>query len=381
MKMPPRKHLDDEQLDIIEDVGLDKPLLVTGPPGTGKTVIAMMRANDQALKGSKVDLVMFGHVLRAYAGKWRELNGNVTVKTYNRWFSSYWWSNFREYAPQIEDFVYDWDAIIPIMLRNPRPLGTVVLDEGQDHPPDFYKAMGLCQEGHRLRLTVVADENQRIVSGLNSSIDDIRQNLGVLGSFTEKALKTNHRNTRPIAQLASRFFADNQTGIAALPNRPGDLPRLLRLSGTTAMANRIAIHAKNNPEQSTLVVCPNSGVQQSIYRAVLKELGGDQRIKVDGYGNGRCLSGLRIENAPVGENGCIFLVLHQSMKGLEADAVFVPHLEQFDFGESGSSRERMTLYVLCSRARTALELQYIDQGPNRVVQLFHAIPDSELERR
>ena len=128
-------------------------------------------------------------------------------------------------------------------------------------------------------------------------------------------------------------------------------------------------------------MCPNSGVQQSIYRAVLKELGGDQRIKVDGYGNSRCLSGLRIENAAVGENGCIFLVLHQSMKGLEADAVFVPHLEQFDFGESGSSRERMTLYVLCSRARTALELQYIDQGPNRVVQLFHAIPDSELERR
>ena len=68
------------------------------------------------------------------------------------------------------------------------------------------------------------------------------------------------------------------------------------------------------------------------------------------------------------------------MKGLEADAVFVPHLEQFDFGDSGSSREKMTLYVMCSRARTTLELQYVDQGPNRAVELLQAIPESELER-
>ena len=207
-----------------------------------------------------------------------------------------------------------------------------------------------------------------------------RENLGLLSSFTEKALKTNHRNTHPIARLSSRFFAGHQTGIAELPDRPGDLPRLHCLRGTPEMANRIAIHAKNNPEQSTLVVCPNPKVQMRIYRSLVDKFDGDRRIKVDGYGRSKCLSGLKIENAPVGEDGCIFLVLHQSMKGLEADAVFVPHLEEFDFGDSGSSREKMTLYVLCSRARTTLELQYVDRDSNRAIELFQAIPENELER-
>ena len=112
--MPSRAQLKNEQLDIIEDVGLDKPLLVTGPPGTGKTVIAMMRANDQAKEGGKVELVMFGHVLKSYAGKWQELNRDVTVNTYNSWFSAYWSQSYAgQWAPQIEPYVYDWDEIIP----------------------------------------------------------------------------------------------------------------------------------------------------------------------------------------------------------------------------------------------------------------------------
>ena len=50
-----------------------------------------------------------------------ELNDKVEVKTYHSWFSKYWWNSYREYVPQIEKFVYEWDTIIPRMLNEPKP--------------------------------------------------------------------------------------------------------------------------------------------------------------------------------------------------------------------------------------------------------------------
>jgi KaiC/GvpD/RAD55 family RecA-like ATPase len=43
---------------------LDKPIVVTGPPGTGKTVIAFYRAENAAKAGQRPQVVMFNNVLQ-----------------------------------------------------------------------------------------------------------------------------------------------------------------------------------------------------------------------------------------------------------------------------------------------------------------------------
>ena len=67
MRMPNARDMSDEQQDIFEDAPLDGRVLVTGPPGTGKTVIAFLRAMLLAKENKKVDVIMYNRVLKRFA--------------------------------------------------------------------------------------------------------------------------------------------------------------------------------------------------------------------------------------------------------------------------------------------------------------------------
>ena len=70
------------------------------------------------------------------------------------------------------------------------------------------------------------------------------------------------------------------------------------------------------------------------------------------------------------------------MKGIEADAVFVPHLELFDLGTDSTKGELMRLYVMCSRARLKLEIQYESMSSqHRLVELVREKGAGVLEEK
>jgi transcriptional regulator with AAA-type ATPase domain len=68
MRTPSYEELSKEQDAICVLAPLDEATLVTGPPGTGKTVVAFYRAETAARKGQSPRLVMYNNVLYRYSG-------------------------------------------------------------------------------------------------------------------------------------------------------------------------------------------------------------------------------------------------------------------------------------------------------------------------
>ena len=66
MRLPNTRQISDEQTAVYLDAPLDGSTLVTGPPGTGKTVIAYLRAHTLANQKKPVTVLMYNRVLSRY---------------------------------------------------------------------------------------------------------------------------------------------------------------------------------------------------------------------------------------------------------------------------------------------------------------------------
>jgi DNA helicase II / ATP-dependent DNA helicase PcrA len=88
MRMPNSTEMSKEQKEIYLDAPLHGTILVTGPPGTGKTVIAFLRAQTVAKLGGKASVAMYNRVLSRYTSNAGENDINST--TLHKWVYSWW---------------------------------------------------------------------------------------------------------------------------------------------------------------------------------------------------------------------------------------------------------------------------------------------------
>ncbi len=88
MRMPNSKQMSEEQSDIYLEAPLDGAILVTGPPGTGKTVIAFLRAQTVANLDGEAVVSMFNKVLSRYTSN--VAGDDFDVKTLHSWIFGWW---------------------------------------------------------------------------------------------------------------------------------------------------------------------------------------------------------------------------------------------------------------------------------------------------
>ena len=87
MRMPTEADMSQEQTEIYIDAPLDGKVMVTGPPGTGKTVIAFLRARTVAKKNKRITVAMYQNVLKQYATSAAE--NKFDVSTMHKWWKSW----------------------------------------------------------------------------------------------------------------------------------------------------------------------------------------------------------------------------------------------------------------------------------------------------
>ena len=155
--------------------------LIVGGPGTGKTVLALIRARRHGRDRDPHVFLVYNYLL--HRSSVQMADGALTSATWERWFGE----KFQEitgrplprknadrpggYAP------IDWKAVLDLTRGSHRVTDApfLVIDEGQDMPPEFYRS--LVKLGFE-RFFVAADQNQQITEA-RSSRKDIETELDI----------------------------------------------------------------------------------------------------------------------------------------------------------------------------------------------------------
>jgi len=346
MKMPNSKQMSKEQKKIYLDAPLCGTVLVTGPPGTGKTVIAFLRAKTLTESDKKVTVAMYNKVLRSYTSN---IDEKIAVSTLHQWVYNWWrrvgigrydlnvsysekdsarelgarWDNRKKkwwvtpeiyaekkdklerWSPRLaasetptlpnDKYSFDWNLIVDLidsaLDKDQTSLdkiswGHLIIDEAQDFSPEMFRAM------RAIRILAGADpctpaltifaDENQRIGEQNSTITDIINNLGVKNSH-QFALTKNYRNTREIAELASFFYVGLTTGIPDLPEKAGDTPVLLETKDLDQFIQYLSIYIRNHEDQEIGIIVKTNSTRIKVFEKLSKELDGLESVIFQTY--------------------------------------------------------------------------------------------------
>jgi DNA helicase IV len=357
LRLPTYEELSKEQQHIF-DLPLEGSHLVTGPPGSGKTIMAIYRA-EMLHQGREEPtlLLMYSRLLSRYSqAAVKALKIESIVRNYHSWFRDWFSDTYGQLPPREGRYGFDWHECFQVITRSPPPPKLrphLIIDEGQDMPKEFYAVLRMIAR----TMTVFADENQQLTED-RSTIDEIQATAGITSMAH---LARNFRNTRAIAAVAATFY----TGAGAAPAElrddalDGDHPVLDADIALHATVTRLVNYEKAHSRQQIGVFVPYIDQLRHLYN----RLQGKTKNPVQIY-----LStdmGLRkpIDFSKPG----IKLVSYVSAKGLEFDTVFLPELQANRSDPEGVGF-RMNMYVMASRACSELYFLYSGKGEPEVVR-------------
>lgn len=346
----------------LDSLPFDGNHLVSGPPGSGKSLLAAQRAIMLALTSAPSVLLTRSNLLRQTLAPIVSALGpqddGVRVTTAHSWLAQWYGKD----APRANDGWYDWPAFYErAALAEDAPRLTLVVDEGQDLPAEFYRLCRILGA----RTTVYADECQRLTE-THSTLAEIAKGLG---NCTRHDLDGNHRNTLQIADLASHFH----TGAAPppLPDRVGPVPRLHHLTRPGAVTDLLITLAERHPRHSIGVILNSAQAQFDVLTRLERKA---PRLKPQLYTSQA--TGGRYRALDLSRPG-IVIVNRASAKGLGFDTVVIPDTHTDAATDPTSAALRMTYYVLATRARQELHFGY--EGDNEP-PLFTPVPGGLLLR-
>ncbi len=334
--------------------------LIVGGPGTGKSVIALLRAARLARENRDYVFLVYNKLLHKASQQLADTR--LTSSTWITWFKQQFNLLTGSNCPTKENpWELNWEETLDIINKTElqdveqADLPYLVIDEGQDMPPQFYTALINLGFGN---FFVVADQNQQITEE-NSSIKDIRNALAIETDDVIE-LKYNYRNSYPIARLAREFY----TSYPASP--PPDLPpedsfALKPLvfeyhnSQQAGVINRIMTLASNDLSKLVGIITPKNDVLKQYLDLFVaaRERAEFRGIRLSAYASGSLAE--FIENiigdiTPSFEEGGILLINAQACKGLEFDTVFIVDLQEHYFNLNIMDIKKKLFYVMVARA-------------------------------
>ena len=369
-ELPRQDQLTKDQRKVLR-LPAEGQYLIVGAPGTGKSVVALLRL--QALANTEdVHFLTFNHVLN-HANKYL-VDDSFETKMHSAmsWLYSLHWNACRQLIPEENDYQPNYDQVIKNFEKHGLKLDghSLIIDEGQDLPPAWYEAV---ESLHIENFFVVADQNQQITEHHSSRIE--LETCLALDSDDVIELKENWRNTMPIATFCSYFYTDKASPKPAIPDRPSvNIPILYEYDILDKVKEQILKEYDFDPSKLIGVFVANNLKREDWVKRLAKDDSSRNNpspviMTYSAYQKGNV-------NIDFGQGGIVVLN-DMSVKGIEFDTVFI----QTDGFQNKSGNEeslKKRLYVMSSRAREKLYL-FKSQVQNSVLEAILP-PEGEVIR-
>jgi len=361
-RLPGVEELNKDQ-DRVLRLPEDGQFLIVGGPGTGKSVVALLRTMKFSNKHNDVFLTYNKVLNSATSQLTQDLNSNTLLTFFNKMLRENLNAIKLELQKdqdknknQLEDcnnilsqnYAHDYKKIEQILTDNNfKATATtrhLIIDEGQDMSIGYYQC--LMEFGYD-NFFIVADQNQQITNE-NSS----RQELTDLLALEVKEvieLTQNYRNSHPIALVAQHFFTDIASPKPKLPESSKaalGTPILYQYKDFQKCVKFILREADRDPSNLIGVVVAKHEILKEC-----KERLNNMEIELDNdKPNIQSYSSQDNQNVDInfGEGGIVILC-DKSIKGLEFDVVFIM-LNGFEIYNNELDAMRKRLYVMSSRA-------------------------------
>jgi DNA helicase IV len=281
IKCPPDR-LSRSQL-IVSNLPIDKNYVISGGPGTGKTLLALLRADRirstflrEQGRDPNLLFIVFNRPLQNYLKSNMSLVG-LTEEEATTWHYWMWHQACPNYLGvdnprdlQLAMYQYDWDRVMAQLrkhnLGDAKKLDHVILDEAQDLPEGLVSFLDEISEN----ITIFMDDHQMIDEQDNErGVKEVKltrnRALQIVADgdpYRLQLLLENHRNSQAIVDLANKFMQEGDIAPDAI-NKGGRKPEMIVYRDLDAFAQEVAAYAENNPDQNISVFLPSNEEKSS----------------------------------------------------------------------------------------------------------------------
>lgn len=338
-----------EQAKLL-DIHEEKNLLIKGPPGSGKTNLLLLRANQLYLgERPNLHIVVFGSLLKQFI----QLGGNQydfpneKIVTHARLFNDI----LRAEGHGIDDQSLDLEEARAERAKRLQhlvdagkvgvPFEALLLDEAQDYTPQEIKLMrGLTEV-----FVASADSRQKIYN-----VDDCSKELEACTDVLYP-LTFHFRNGHAICRVADGIFKGTPGYVPLLEHtnyKEADYPSTFQAKSglsldeqVTVMATQINDQRFAYPDDLIGVLCPRNEELSQVYAGLVAAGLGD--------------SITRANSSSFNPSAPIWLSTLTAAKGLEFRAL---HIAGLDFLARMGGAQKRLIYTGITRGKTALTMYW-----------------------
>ena len=320
--------LTNEQKKVLDFIENEDNVAVCGAAGTGKTFVAVERANRLSVAGDKVLYLCFNRKLRDYLEENR-YEDNIDFLTIYQFLYN------RDLLSSDNDLEVDWEAFREYHLKDDE-YDYLIIDEAQDLGDEILEKIVRKAKEEGVSISLFYDKNQLVM--MNNFPD-------ILNDFDCKlTLKKNCRNTIRIMETANNSIKADPNPSHLSVN--GEMPTLYYSTNTQKIFEKIEEKIRQYLQKgyslNGMVILTMNSEQNTIMKGIEK------------IGN--------FKLSPTSCEDCILFTTARKFKGLEADCVMVVDYDLRQYGDLDYSR---LFYVASSRARQRLDV-FVNVGDREV---------------
>lgn len=354
------RHLELRQLSSEQRTVMDQPfdrnVVIEGGPGTGKTTLAVQRAEMLVTEGYSTLVLVYSRPLMRFIQNsqpktnwetvefytlnadgtkdYHEFNSEYTVSTYLSWLNSLYWQRFGRGYPVLDNSDPDWEMIEKELTSLGRIYDQIIVDEGQDFPVPLLRSL----KSLASTVMVFMDSHQAIEKTKTAA----SVAAYVLDASTYH-LGRNFRSTKEISEFSDLFRVKHDAEPGGDPS--GQLPAVITCISYEDQVNKMLEIIRAFNYRSVGIILDTKPAKK-LYEIMKKRLDGKAHVQLYEPHTYRDFDFDRNE---------VKIITYGTAKGLEFDVVILPQITRV--GNTGDPLSDMTrIHIAASRAKEALFL-------------------------